>query len=64
MAEQERPIEDIKAAYAFRETIPPDGMIRLAPFWYGHAIYRAYWAGLEAGRKENPTDGTKEPNNG
>ena len=45
----ERPIDEIEAAYAFLGTIPPDGHQGGAiPWWHGHAIHEAYWAGLDA----------------
>lgn len=44
----ERPIDEIEAAHAFLRTIPPDGYQGGAiPWWHGHAIHAAYWAGLD-----------------
>ncbi len=44
----ERPIDEIKAAHEFVATIPPDGHDGPCPWWHGHAIHEAYWAGLDA----------------
>lgn len=51
----ERPIEDLNAAAAFRDSLIecPDAMgAGNAPLWYGWAITDAFLAGMDHARKQ------------
>lgn len=50
----ERPIEELQAGNAFRETLIPraDAHNIGAPLWYGWAIMDAFLAGIDYARKE------------
>lgn len=51
---QDRPIEDLEAANAFRQTLleRADGEMGHAPFWHGWAIFDAFLAGLDHARSQ------------
>ena len=51
---QDRPIEDLEAANAFRATLVPraDGNSGGSPVWYGWAIFDAFLAGMDYARKD------------
>lgn len=50
----DRPIEDLQAADAFRNTMVPkaDAMNHDAPLWHGWAIFDAFLAGMDYARKK------------
>lgn len=50
--QKERPIEDLQAANAFRQTLleRADGNRGGAPLWHGWAIFDAFLAGLDHAR--------------
>lgn len=55
--ETKRPIEDVVAANAYRDTLinrADGGFDWGCPWWHGWVIVEAYLAGLDAGRKEPP----------
>jgi len=49
-----RPIDEIKDAYDFRETLIPKAECSLgaAPLWHGWALAECYWAGMEREREK------------
>lgn len=51
---QDRPIEDLQAADAFRNTLieRSDAMRGGAPLWHGWAIFDAFLAGLDHARRQ------------
>jgi hypothetical protein len=51
----DRPIEDLEAANAFRETLVPkaDFMSGMAPLWHGWAIFDAFLAGVDYARSHD-----------
>jgi hypothetical protein len=50
---QDRPIEDLEAANAFRDTLVPqaDGYRAHAPLWHGWAVFDAFLAGMDHARQ-------------
>jgi hypothetical protein len=48
----DRPIDEIRDAYDFRETLIPkaDSIHGAAPLWHGWALAECYWAGMERER--------------
>ncbi len=54
---QDRPIEDLEAANAFRATLlaQADSHQGGAPLWHGWAIFDAFLAGLDHARRPAPT---------
>ena len=50
----DRPIEDLQAANAFRDTMVPraDSDWHGAPLWHGWAIFDAFLAGMDYARKQ------------
>lgn len=53
----ERPIEDLIAANAFRDTLVPraDAHRGAAPLWHGWAVFDAFLAGMDHGRQTAAT---------
>jgi hypothetical protein len=51
---QDRPIEELEAANAFRDTMIPraDGKMGPAPYWYGWAVFDAFLAGADWARRK------------
>jgi hypothetical protein len=51
---QDRPIEDLEAADAFRATLlnRADGYRGPAPLWHGWAIFDAFLAGMDHARQQ------------
>ena len=51
---QDRPIEELEAAHAFRATLldRADGEMGHAPFWHGWAVFDAFLAGADWARKQ------------
>lgn len=61
---QDRPIEDLVAANAFRDTLVPraDGFANgNAPLWHGWAVFDAFLAGLDHARQSITRDDTESP---
>ena len=51
----DRPIEELKAAADFVNTMVPkaDKQNGVFPLWYGWALHDAFWAGIEWARKHD-----------
>ena len=48
----ERPIEELKAGYKFRDSLVPkaDAILAGSPVWYGWALMEAFMAGIDYAR--------------
>jgi hypothetical protein len=59
----DRPIEEIKAADAFVESMVPsaDNYITNAPLWHGWAIFDAFLAGMDYARSSGSNSTPEKP---